>query len=313
MARPVQLSKTIRPIALAAAGLAACLGLTSCSLRTVAVRSLGNALAEGGATWSSDDDPELVREALPFALKTTESLLAEAPLHKGLLLSAASSFTQYAYAFVQSDADYVETSDLQAAIALRARAGKLYRRALGYGMRGLEVDHPGLGEALRRDPEQALAPMTRADVPLLFWTAMAWGAGIALAKDNAELTADLPLTERLMRRARELDPGWGEGTIFDFYIAYEGGRPASAGGSTARARAAFDEAHRRSGGHRAAPLVSLAETVAVANQDRVEFTSLLEQALAIDANTTGSQRLANLIAQKRAAWLLARIDDLFIE
>ena len=35
----------------------------ACSVRKVAVNSLGDALAKGGATWSSDDDPELVRDA----------------------------------------------------------------------------------------------------------------------------------------------------------------------------------------------------------------------------------------------------------
>ncbi len=296
-----------------ALGVLLAVSLSGCSVRAVAVRSLGDALAEGGASWSADDDPELIRDAMPFALKTTESLLAEAPDHRGLLLSATSSFTQYAYAFVQCEADYVEDSDLKAAIAMRARAGRLYRRAFEYGMRGLEVAHPGFGMALRADPTRALGPMTVEDVPLLYWTGMAWGARIALDKTSAELMADLPLTERLVRRARELDPAFGAGAIFDFYISYEGGRPASAGGSEARAREALDEAMRRASGRRVAPLVSFAETVSVARQDRTEFERLLEQALELDAATTGDQRLANLIAQRRASWLLAKIDDLFIE
>ena len=121
------------------------------------MNAAGNALASGGAGWASDDDPELVREALPFALKTMESLLAESPRHKGLLLGASSGFTQYAYAFVQSEADYLEASDLATATAMRRRALKLYLRARGYGLRGLEVDHPGLGQRLTRDPAGAVA------------------------------------------------------------------------------------------------------------------------------------------------------------
>jgi len=294
---------------LAASSVAAVAG---CSLRHMAVNSLGDALAEGGATWSSDDDPELIRDAMPFALKTTESLLAESPDHTGLLLSAASGFTQYAYAFVQCEADYVEDSDLAAAIAMRARARRLYRRARGYGMRGLEVGHPGLGDALEADPAAALAPVTRDEVPLLYWTAAAWGAEISLAKDDPRLAVELPFAAALMDRARELDPGWNLGAIWDFYISYES-RPAAAGGSVEKARAAFDEAMRLARGRRVSPLVSLAENVDVAIQDRAEFTDLLERALAVDAEATGDQRLANLIAQKRARWLLAHADALFIE
>jgi predicted anti-sigma-YlaC factor YlaD len=51
----------------------------------------------------------------------------------------------------------------------------------------------------------------------------------------------------------------------------------------------------------------------VANQNRAEFKSLLEKALAIDADAHPSDRLANLVAQRRARWLLSRIDELFLE
>jgi predicted anti-sigma-YlaC factor YlaD len=285
---------------------------SACSVRKVAVNSLGDALARGGAAWSSDDDPDLIRDAMPFALKTTESLLAASPKHKGLLLLAASSFTQYTYAFVQCEADYVEPTDLRAATEMRARASRLYRRAQGYGLRGLEVDHPGFVAALGKDRAAALASVTGREVPLLYWTAMAWAAQIALAKDSAELTADLPLVAAMMDRAKALDPAFGEGAIFDFYISYEG-RSSSAGGSAERARAAFDEAMQRAGGRRVSPLVGLAESVAVPAQDRAEFTRLLKQAVAVDADSTGEERLVNLVAQKRARWLLSRVDDLFIE
>ena len=68
-----------------------------------------------------------------------------------------------------------------------------------------------------------------------------------------------------------------------------------------------------SGGRRAAPLVSFAETVDVAIQDRVEFKKLLDQALAINIDDAPDQRLSNIIAQRRARWLLGRMDRLFLD
>ena len=62
---------------------------TGCSIKRVAINQLGNALASGGSTFTSDDDPELVEAAIPFGLKLYESLLAESPKHTGLLLAAA--------------------------------------------------------------------------------------------------------------------------------------------------------------------------------------------------------------------------------
>src|SRR6266852_3578127 len=109
---------------------------TGCSVKRIAVNKLGNALASGGSTFTSDEDPELVRDALPFSLKLIESLLAESPRHRGLLLAAASGFTPYAYAFVQEEADEIEDRDLEKATALRIRARRLYLRARDYGIRG---------------------------------------------------------------------------------------------------------------------------------------------------------------------------------
>jgi len=57
----------------------------------------------------------------------------------------------------------------------------------------------------------------------------------------------------------------------------------------------------------------LAETVSVQKQDRAEFQSLLNQALAVDPNARPEWRLENLVMQRRAHWLLARVDELFVE
>jgi hypothetical protein len=78
---------------------------SGCSIKTLAVKTVANTLAEPGDTFTRDDDPELVRAALPFGLKTFESLLESVPTHKPLLIATCSGFTSYAYAFVQTDAD----------------------------------------------------------------------------------------------------------------------------------------------------------------------------------------------------------------
>jgi predicted anti-sigma-YlaC factor YlaD len=96
-------------------------------------------------------------------------------------------------------------------------------------------------------------------------------------------------------------------------ITFEGSRSDTMGGSTARARQHFDRALELSEGKRAAPLVALAETVSVRSQDRAEFESLLQRALSIDPDARPEWRLANLIMQRRAKWLLERADLLFAD
>lgn len=285
------------------------LSSTGCA---VIINKVGKALMSGNSVYATDDDPDFVWEAVPFGLKTIEGLLAKAPKNKNLLLAASSGFTQYGYGHLQQDADFVEANDLAAATALRTRARKMYRRALDYGLRGLEVDVPTFRALIRKDPQGALNKLRKTHVPLLYWTANAWGAAISISKDDAELTADQNLVEALMRRALALDEVWERGSIHDFFISYEGGR-ASVGGSLTKAREHFERAKQLSQGARVAPLVSYAETVSVSTQNKKEFQSLLEEALAFDANKAPETRMANLIAQRRAKWLLGRIAELFLE
>jgi predicted anti-sigma-YlaC factor YlaD len=288
-------------------------GAPGCSIRRWAAGKLGDALASGGTSYASDDDPELVGEALPFALKTIEGLLETTPRHKGLLLAAASGFTQYAYVYLATEADYVEDADLTRATHLRDRATRLYQRAFGYGMRGLEVDHPGIRAALAGDARVALAGMKKDDVPMLYWTSASWSLVISLDKTNGAMAVDLPLAESLMHRALELDPSYGDGMIHDYYISYEGGRAGAAGGSIDRAREELAKALELAKGRRAAPYLAFAESVSVGRQDRKEFTDLLDAALAMKPDAAPEYRLANVVAQRRARWLLSRIDALFVE
>ena len=285
--------------------------LPGCSIKKMAINTLGDALAETGSTFASDDDTELVAAAVPFGLKTIESLLAQSPTHKGLLLAACSGFTQYAYAFVQDPADYVEAEDLSRATAMRARAKKLYLRAVGYGLRGFDVEFPGFREQLRKDPDAVLARTTKKHVPLLYYTAAAWAAAFAVDITDSELSVNQTAIEKMMTRALALDETWGLGSLHDFFISWEAGH-ASAGGTIEKAREHYLRARELSDGKRISPLLSYAESVLVSQQKKKEFEALLNEALQFDvAKAPPEYKLANVIGQRRAAWLLSRVDELF--
>jgi predicted anti-sigma-YlaC factor YlaD len=278
----------------------------------MAVNKLGNALAAGGTTFASDDDPELVKAAVPFSLKLMESLLAESPRHEPLLVATASGFTQYGYAFVQQDADELEATDFAAAEQMRARARRLYLRARNYGLRGIEVRHKGFEKALRSAPKQAASGATLKDVPLLYWTAVSWAAAISLSKDNPDLIAEQPCVEALIDRALALDESYADGAIHAFLITYEMSRLGSVGDAAARSRQHLERAVALTGGQQAGPMVSFAEAVCVQKQDAKEFQTLLNRALAINPDAKPEWRLVNLVMQRRAKWLLTRTDDLFL-
>lgn len=290
-----------------------CALTTGCSIRKFAIKRLGDALAQGGTTFASDDDPDLIKDSVPFSLKLMESLLQEVPRHRGLLFATSSGFTQYAYAFVQQEADEMEARELAVATAMRARAKRLYLRARNYGLRGLETRHAGFEKVLRENPRAAVVVCSAPEAPLMYWTAASWGSAIALSKDDRELVADQPIIEALIDRALELNEAFDQGAIHSFLISYEQVRQGGKGDPALRSRKHFDRAMELSGGFQAAPLVALAESVSITKQDKSEFQSLLHRALAIDVNARPELRLVNLIMQRRARWLLSRTDELILE
>ena len=291
--------------------LAACF-LLACSPRAYVVSRVADAVSSGGDSFARDDDPELVREAVPFALKSMESLLDSQPDHKGLLAALCRGFTQYAAAFVRQDAE--EAQDPLVRRAGMERARRLLLRAKDYGVRGLSVGRDGFADALSANPAEAAARAGTEDVPLLYWTAAAWSLAIATSPDDPGLLADLPRGEALMRRALALNEGYDGGPIHEYFIAFEGGRPEAMGGSAEKARRHFERAMALSGGKKVSPLVTFAETVSVRTQNRKEFLDLLDRALAFDARAGAPEhRVGNLVSQRRARWLKGRVDERFID
>jgi predicted anti-sigma-YlaC factor YlaD len=291
------------------AGLALALALCGCSAQRWAIDKAGDALAGDSAVVARDDDPDFVRAAAPFSLELMESLLAKDPTQARLLLAATSGFTQYSYAFVQLDADTLEDQDFKAAAHLRERAKRLYLRARNFGLQGLDAAHPQFRETLLRDPQAAARLLHASDVPLLYWTAIAWAGAISQGKDDPDLVGDLPQVDVLAASAASLDADYGAGALQSFLISYEMAREARPD----VARAHFERAVALSKGRSAAPYVALAESVCVAQRARTEYLKVLDQALAIDPDRFPDNRLENLIEQRRARWLRDHVDELFLE
>jgi len=287
-------------------------GVSSCSIKKMAVKNVANSLTEGPDVFGTDDDPELIREAVPFGLKTMESLLQTLPNHRGLLLGLCRGFTQYGAGFLEGDANAVESVDYNRATVIRERALKMFLRARNYGLRGLELDHKGITQRLQTNPDLAAGEIKKSELPMLYWTAAAWGSAVNLGKDRAELLADLGAVRALMTRGLNLDEGYEGGAFHEAMILLEA-LPKDMGGSPERARQHFERAVQLSKGKKASPYVTLAQSVSVMTQSRKEFRELLGKALAMDPNADPSRRLETLIVQQQARDLLKREDDLFLD
>jgi hypothetical protein len=122
---------------------------TACSIKRVAINKIGNALASGGTTFTSDEDPELVRDALPFSLKLIESHCWPSPR-----IGACFRGRRFLTLRLRREADELEDRTLKAG-APHPRA------ALSSGARlrtpGAGGCYPTFGADLRRDQSAARA------------------------------------------------------------------------------------------------------------------------------------------------------------
>ena len=308
------MNKGLMKIARVLTATALSLALAGCSVKNFAIKEIASSLAEGsGSAFAQEADIEFAGQAIPFSLKLVESLLAAQPDNPDLLLAAASGFTQYAKGWVEEPADFIEGEDFFEAQRQYERAVGFYLRAYDYGLQGLEAGHPGFGAAFRADPEAAASQLAGVDVDLSYWTAAALGSAISLSRTDPELLAQLPAVEALADRALVLNPDWGLGAIHELLITLKSSGTGDPVAMEQAVRGHYEEVVRISGGAAASAHVSLAEAISIQNQNRTEFEGLMQSALAVDADAYSENRLAILVAQRRATWLLEWVDDLFLE
>jgi len=290
--------------------------LSSCSLNRLAVRAVAGMLGGSGEStvFTGDDDPELVGDALPLALKIYESLLASDPANASLALSTGQAFTMYGFAFVQAPADLLPDSEIDQKLAATARAKKLFLRAREYAMRAMELRRKGFRAAVEKgNTAAALALAKPADIDYLYWLGASWLAAFSADPFDMKLLVALPVPQALLEQVLAWNDGYGDGAVHDLFITFYASVPAELGGSEKRARNHFARAVALSRGLSAGPYLSLASSVSVKNQDAREFRELLGKALAIDVDAEPKNRLQNVISQRKARVMLERIGDYFLE
>ncbi len=305
--------RLIKPLPLISLMSALCLLSTGC-IKKIALKKVAGALtAEGSTVFTGDDDPQLIADALPFALKTYESLLESLPEDVNLLYATGKAFCMYAYAFIHVPADTISDIRIDEKTEHRLRAKRMYLRAKRYLLRGLEVKHPGITAFLEANKtDSALAMTTIEDTALIYWIGASWMGAFTADKFDMKLALDMPKAVSFMNHLLDMHESYGTGAVHDFFISYYGSMPKSMGGSEEKARKHFTRSLELSQGASAGPYVSLAASVCVGKQDHKEFTDLLTKALAIDADQYPANRLANIISQRKAQWLIKHIDNYFL-
>jgi predicted anti-sigma-YlaC factor YlaD len=284
-----------------------CLFFSSCSINRMAMNMVADALTGEGSSevFTGDPDPQLVGDALPFAIKLYETLLSQNPNHQGLINTTGSMFVMYANAFVQGPAEMLPSYMFEERQSALDRAKGLYLRGMEILYRGLESKYRGFSTAYvdGRLPE-FLARMGKADVPALYWSAAAGFSAYSIDLLDFELSARVSEWTAMIHRAYELDPDFNGAALDEFFIIFYASLPELMGGDIERAKDHFRRAIEKTAGNSASAYVSYAQSVSVPAQDYDTFLEYLELALAVDPDADVSTRLVNVIAQQRARWLL---------
>jgi hypothetical protein len=257
--------------------------------------------------------PGFVEPFIPGVVRSNEQKLAKHPDDPELILAAGSMYIMYANAFVQGPADMLPPNQYQERDAEKQRAKELYLKGVQILAHGLELRFPGFAGAYEGGRLDALlAGAKREDVSLFYWYVAGTLSAWAINPLDLERGVKLPEATALIRRAYELDPDYENGTLDDFYVLYYASLPAEMGGDKALARLYFDRAIEKSQGLSASPYVSWAQSVSIPAQDYPAFKENLEKALAINVNKNRATRLANLLSQRKARYLLDNAAYYFI-
>jgi tetratricopeptide (TPR) repeat protein len=282
--------------------------LTSCVINKLAMNAVSNVLTGDGSSdvFTGDPDPQLVGDAIPFAIKMYESLLSANPKHQGLMLTTGSLFIMYANAFVQGPADMLPHYEWEEREAALMRSKQMYLRGHEILNDALEAKFRGFRNATMENGtlQPILQKCKKEDAGLLYWNVAGGLAAYSIDIMDFTLSANMTKWSAMIHRAYELDPDFGGATLDEFFILFYASLPELLGGDVEQAKIHYQRALEKTGGNSASAYVSYAQNISIPAQDYETYRDNLEKALSINPNANTSTRLVTIITQKKARWLL---------
>ena len=291
--------------------------LCSCSVKKLAVNSMSKNMS-GDATrvFMEDNDPELVGDSFPIILKMMDMLASSAPDNSNIRSSAGSLYVMYANVYLQGKGAILPYDMWEEQAALYDRAKKHYRRGYEYIADSLELKYKGFKNAMASgDYDKAFEKLKKSDAADLYWGGAAIMAGVSVDILDPDFAADRDGAIRMLFKALELDPDFGNGMLDDILMQLYASLPEGMGGSMEKALYHYNHGLELSGGNMISLYVSYANTICRKNQSQEgydEFKAVLTEVSERDVESIPDNRLANIISQRKAKFLLETIDDYFL-
>jgi predicted anti-sigma-YlaC factor YlaD len=285
----------------------------SCSISTLATRKLTDSLANSsGSSFTSDDDPELIANALPFTIKLYESLIEKDSTNAALYLATSRLLCLYSQYFVAAPLDTISDPIQKKTIGKRAK--KLFLRSREYALKSIDIKKPGIKIALLRGSvDSTLKTVSAEDTTALFWISVAWFGAIGADKTDFSLAMGIKKPLTIIKKVIDINPSFYQGMAHELLGIVSVNIPKSLGGSLDSAALYFQKAIQLSDSSRASAFVLYATSVALKEKNKSLYVSLLERASVIPVESYPQLRLQNILYQQKAQTLLKNMSAVFPE
>lgn len=322
--------------------LAAILSLSSCSIKHMAynavadmlappppketktpkaiatnVKNTKNAPVNPMSALTGENDPQLVSDFFPTALKLYEIMHFQNPTHEGLSSMTGQLYIMYANAFIQTPAEQLPSERYNEQNDAYMRAQNFYSRGKRYVLESLDHKYAGFSlSVFGSDPAlvaKTLAKCKKTDVTDLYWAGAGALGAFSLSPLNTDYIATLNGAVAMLERGTELDPSFNNGAIWEVLMSFYAGAPDSLGGGKDKALAAYEKALQYSKGKSPGTHIGYARAFCIPSQDSAGFDIAIEKALAIDPESQIDNRLVLTIAHTQALWLKEHKSDFILE
>jgi hypothetical protein len=254
------------------------------------------------------EQPKLVSMYFDRKIKNLESIPNPIKEDKRQLIKTK---VEYGFGVIMEQSDRLIEVDYTAGLAGYKKVNLIFEEARESAISLLTERYPDFEYWLRNESQ---IQFDREDIFDLYWLAAAFGGSIKSSRGNPFELIHLPYVGRLLTTAIQLDPTWGNGTLYSAMMSYTTSRP-DLSGEMLRDTVDFyyKKAVEYSDSLDAGPFLTYAESIHKPFQERKEFEDKLSFVLEMDVIRNSKYELSNLIAKNRAEWLLSNTDEYFLE
>jgi hypothetical protein len=249
-------------------------------------------------------DIKLIEEGGPSYLILVEGLIKSNPNDKQYLLPGIQIFIAYGGAFVTDNDRKKIFADKTKDWGLRLL--RSYPKFVKYEKTSdREEKEKKLGDFLKS--------LGKKDVPVIFWATNAWINWILTNLDSTDAFLELPVAKALIEKIYQLDDTYYYGAPHLYLGVFYGAFPKDFGGNPDKAKEELDKALKISDDKMLLTKIFYAEYYLKPKNDKISYEKMLKEIINYDVDKFPEMRLINIVSQKQAKELLAKIDESFYE